>query len=432
VLATPSASPADARLAALIGTESSLSPADLAVAAEGVAAVTFLADAANPADDLLYQVASRLAPTVRVDLADENACVAAVQQAGAEAVVTFVDRLCPLAARLNRRIGALPGNEVPWGRKDLHRIALREAGLSRIRSARLHDGADLRDFVRTVGYPVVVRPIDGFGSRDTWSVTGPSDVDGVLADVDGDVDGLFAEEFIVGTPPPAPWIADYLSVEDFRSGADAVSFITHRLPQVWPFRETGQLLPSPLPAMEQDALAGLAGRILDTLGAKQGAFHVELKPTADTAELIEVNGRIGGFITRGVRYGTGQDLGQAALRCALGQAPGLELRWDRCVLSLFYQPPAEARRVVRSPERRALSRLPGVLAVEEIAPPGTEVHWRQGTLGMVARLWLAADDYADLRARLIGVTEFLTERFAYVDGTGQPVHDRGWLDTISR
>jgi hypothetical protein len=424
-----------------VGPEASLSPADTAVACEGLVDLSFLMDGATAArDSILWQAASGLAPTALVDFSDEVACLAAVRRAGAGTVTTFVERLCPLAARLNRALGAHPRNDVPWGRKDLHRARLHDAGLSRIRSIRLHAPEQLRSFAGTVRFPVVVKPIDGFASRNTWLLADQAGLDAFLSpDATGrreDLEGLFAEEYIVGTDPALPWMADYLSVEVFRSGnphsEGPDAFVTHRPPPAWPLRETGMVLPSPLPPAAQRPLMTHARGVLDALHANQGAYHVEIKPAPHGPETIEVNGRIGGFVARAVRYGTGRDLGRLALSCLLGHEPDLDLRWSRCVLGLLFQPPAAARRVVKSPDRRDVARLRGVLAVEDIAPEGTEVHWRNGTFGMVARLWLAADNYEDLHECLVRVTEFLTERFAHVDARGVAVHDLDWLETVSR
>ena len=360
-----------------------------------------------------------------MDFADYQACLAAVRQAGATAVTTFMDRWCALAARLNRALGADAGNQVPWGRKDQHRRILREAGLSRIASIVPTDPAQLREFADTVGFPLILKPVDGFASRNTWLLESRDDLERLLGPVDApalDLTGLYAEEFIRSCGPLAPGMADYVSVEVFRSGsaagpAGSTSFITHRTPQAWPCRETGPVLPSPLPAERQRELIGFTERVLDALGAYRGMYHVEVKPSPTGLEVIEVNGRIGGYIAKAVHYGTGQDLARLGLASALGRAPAVELDWHRCVQALLFQAPADARRIVRSPSRRELSRLPGVIAIESVSAVGAEVHWRTGTLGLVAAVWLTADDHDELHRRVVRTSEFLTDEFGYVDAT---------------
>jgi hypothetical protein len=361
---------------------------------------------------------------VAVDFGDPDACLAAVRDSGAAAVTTFTDGLCGLAARLTERLGGPPA--AAWGRKDQQRRALRAAGVSRVRSAVVEDEASVRAFVRAVGLPVVVKPTGGAASRDTWLLrTEPDVTDFVRRPAPGP---MLAEQFITGAPRPQPHLADYVSVEAFRPGG---AFVTDRLAPAWPCRETGLVLPSVLTPAEQAPLVAAAAGALDCLGATAGVFHVELKPAHPAPDVVEVNGRLGGFITRLVRYGTGADLGRQSLCCALGRPVELDLSWQRCVLVLLFQPPREAARVVRAPSRREVGRRPGVLAVDEVSPVGTAVDWRNGTNFAVAWVWLAADDPAGLRARLLDLAGYLGDAFGFADDHGGRVTDRGWLELIT-
>ncbi|HJQ01701.1 MAG TPA: hypothetical protein VJ851_08880 [Jatrophihabitans sp.] len=437
---SPKASHSPTRLTVLIGHESSVSPADLALSSDGLAEINFLADSRRTEESLLWQIARSVGPTELVDFSDYQACLNAVRRFGATAVTTFMDRHCLLATQLNRALGTDAGNDVPWGRKDLHRRILRAAGLSRIDSMVPDRPEELRSFAESAGFPFIVKPVDGFASKNTWLLENQADLDRLLG-ADGrapaqDLTGMFAEEFIRSCGPIAPGMSDYVSVEMFRPGSVAgpmsgTAFITHRTPQDWPCRETGPVLPSPLPAERQRELIQYTEQVLDALSAYRGMYHVEVKPSPTGPEIIEVNGRIGGYIAKAVRYGTGQDLARLALASALGRPSDVELDWYRCVQALLYQPPPAARRVVRSPSRRELTKLPGVIAIETISPVGTEVHWRNGTLGLVATVWLAADDHDQLHERVVRISEFLFEGFDYVDSDGRPVHDRSWLDKLT-
>lgn len=59
---------------------------------------------------------------------------------------------------------------------------------------------------------------------------------------------------------------------------------------------------STVPAEKQAPLLSFAGQALDSLGAASGVFHIELKPAHPSPEIIECNGRLGGFIARLVRW----------------------------------------------------------------------------------------------------------------------------------
>lgn len=435
---TSSASAGDLvpRLAVLLGAIGSLSPVEITRAAGSDIELLFLVDT-DPADDTIASIAQALSPTIRVAYADPGACATVLRQAGTDAVTTFADRLCPLAAALRQDLLA-PGGKIEaagWGRKDVQRQALRAAGVSTVRSARLSDGASLREFAASVGYPFVVKPVDGVSSRDTWLIAGAADVRAFLRaafserqakgkQFAGIIGDMYVEEYIHGDPPRLPWLADYVSVEVFLSqGAVAASLVTDRLVPAWPFRETGAVLPT---SLDPAALAGVtdhAIRALAALGAPDGAYHVEIKPRADGPEVVEVNGRLGGFMARLARYAGGADLARAALAAAASRPVTLSPDTSRAVAVLTHQPPAGARRVSVAPTRREVSRLPGVLAVDVLASSGQPVDWRMGTGSAVAVLWCAGDDHLVLRQRVADLTAMLSERFAYaidtsLDGDG--------------
>lgn len=430
------------RVAVLAGPEESLSPAEIARSADGLADYCFLLDVGDSSASAraLHTVASALAPTTLVDFKDMDACRDAVRNSGAHAVTTFTDRFCLIAAKLDAEIRGSTTVQPQWGRKDLQRRTLREAGVSQVKSANVDGAESLLAFVRSVGLPVVVKPTGGAASRDTWLLAAKSDIDEFLRLSGAGEPGIsmFAEQFIVGEPSAAPHLADYVSAEVFRSGsagprddrALSRAFVTDRLVPAWPCRETGLVVPSAMAPGLQESVIAVAEQALDALRAANGVFHVEIKPARPSPEVIEVNGRLGGFIARLVRYGTGADLGRLALCCALGRDEDLDLRWDKCVLVLLFQPPARAERIVKAPSRRAIARRPGVLAVDEISPAGTIVNWRNGTNLAVAWVWLAADSHAELRARLLDVAEFLAGEFSFADEAGRQVEDQTWIEQI--
>lgn len=421
------------RLAVLLGPEGSLPPAEIVRSATDLADICFLLDSGDSTASGLRPIAEALADTEVVDFGDVDACLGALRGRQVSAVTTFVDVLCPAAARLDRRIKGDAAAGPPWGRKDVQRRMLVAAGVSGVSSAPVSDEESLRAFLATAGFPVVVKPADGVASRDAWLLRGEDDLRELVGSgrlrAEGQPGVMFAERFIAGQPP-APHLADYVSVEVFRPGAPAASFVTDRLPPVWPLREAGVVLPSMLDPAGQQVVTAVARDAIDALGAGNGAFHVELKLTQPRPEIIEVNGRLGGFVPRLFRYATGGDLGRAALSCALGNTAELALNWQRCVLMLFFQPPARARVVTTAPSRRVITRRPGVLSVDDIAGENTPVDWRDGSNRSAAKVWLAADSHDELHARLIDLAGFLTDEFCFSDETGARVKESAWLERI--
>jgi biotin carboxylase len=428
------------RLLVLVGHEASVPPAQVIASAADLAEIHFMVDSRSENFGDLLAVARDIAPATYADFSDLGACLEEARRTGVTAVMTFTDKLCPVAVWLDSALRNAPPREILWGRKHEQRRRLREAGLSRVRSARVEDGESLRRFAASVGFPLMVKPIDGAASRDAWLIGGEPDLDAFLAQFRPEEPGtsrrMFAEEFVTGEPIP-PYLADYISVEVFRSspraakGVGASAFVTDRLPVAWPCRETGLVLPTSLTAVQQRSAIATAERALDILDSHRGAFHVEMKPRASGPEIIEANGRLGGFIARLVKYGTGTDLLRHVLSCALGRAGELELRWDRCALVFLFQPPPAARRIVRAPSRAELRRLPGVIAVDRVEHAGVRLDWRNGTNRAVAWAWLAADNHGDLHRKLLGVAQFLGEKFEFADEHGLPVDDDRWIEKIS-
>jgi hypothetical protein len=426
------------RLVVLLGAKyGSLPPAEIAACADDLADLHFLVDAAEPD---IFAVARSLAPTTRVDFSDRDACLDAVRRIDPSVVGTFNDQMCPFAAWLNARLNGAADTEALWGRKDVQRERLRAAGLSGVMSNRVSDGFALRKFARQAGFPVVVKPTAGCGSHEVWLLRQEADVDAFLARSGTgprqELDDVFAEQFIVGEPWAGPHRADYVSAELFRPGggneAEALRFVTDRLPSAWPFRETGLVLPSAIGPERQRLLLTTAERALDAVGARKGVFHVEIKTKSPVPEIIELNGRLGGFLARLVRYGTGERLGRLALSCLLGHAQEPTLRWDRCALSLNFQAPPTAVAVTSAPTRREIRRMPGVVAVDEVSPEGTAVDWRNGTNSAVAWAWLTGDGHDELHERLVGLASFLFDRFTFVDANGREVRDSEWLERVSK
>ncbi len=424
------------RLAVLGGVDGSLSPIETVAAGADLADLAFLIDSGEATrHPALRAVVSALGPTTVLDFEDVAGCVRAARASGADRAITFVDRYCGLTAAVNRGLGVEVDRASTWGVKDAQRALLREAGVSRVPAARVENTVALREFVTAYGLPAILKPVGGVSSRDVWLLRDETDIAEAVSALwpDGSrAPAMLAERYLVGDARAEPHVADYVSAEIFRCGGQtAAAFVTDRLLPMDPCRETGLLLPSSLPADAATEAIGTAEAALDAILAGDGAFHVELKPRAGGSEIIELNGRLGGYITRLAAYGAGADLGAAAIGAAIGRPPVLDLDWRRCVLVLLFQPPVGARGTVEAPDRSAVAKLPGVIAVDDLAAAGTGIDWRDGSNSAVAKVWLGADSAGELHARLIDVAGFLVDTFAFVRMDGTRTADRTWLDAIA-
>ena len=88
-----------------------------------------------------------------------------------------------LAARLRERVGA-PGLDVagttPFRDKESMKEVLRAAGIRVPRSVRASTIDAVRAGVDEVGYPLIIKPIAGAGSMDTYRIDEPAGLEPVL------------------------------------------------------------------------------------------------------------------------------------------------------------------------------------------------------------------------------------------------------------
>ncbi len=126
-------------------------------------------------------------------------------------------------------------------------------------------------------------------------------------------------------PEAAPHLADYVSVEFFVGASRHSAFVADRPPLAWLSRATGIVAPTSVDPETEKRLIEAALGAHRALGLGDGAFHIAMKPISEGPEVIEVNGRLGGYVRRAVTYASGVDVGVTALKCSLGRVPVMDL-----------------------------------------------------------------------------------------------------------
>jgi biotin carboxylase len=154
------------------------------------------------AERRMLQAASRVA-----DPLDEGQVIAACRELKAK--VGRVDRIvCMLEQTMGVAAAAREALEVPglWidgGRnfrdKDKMKAVLREHGLPVARSRRVESARDLYGFAAEVGFPIVVKPLEGLGSRATVRVRSGDELNELVPQMNPSRDNVWqAEEFVTG------------------------------------------------------------------------------------------------------------------------------------------------------------------------------------------------------------------------------------------
>jgi biotin carboxylase len=372
----------------------SASPTAIAAAASGKYDLLWLCDLGDAHSRTMTAFLARLGTvitTTRGSSLDERA--KAVDAANPAGIVTFCDALVWDTARLASRLG-LPSNSLHTARaitdKFSQRRVLGTAGLQDIGFRLVKSRCALIDAVRDLRRPVIVKPVRSQGSRNTFRVAGPADLKATLASLNGELTrGYVVEEELTGTPGQlGPGIGDYVSVETVTVGdKHHVAGIVGRLTLAAPFRERGAFYPPKLDAATTETVCTLVRRALTALGVSVGVCHTEVKLTPAGADIIEVNGRLGGHVSWLIRRNGGPDLVDAALQASLDRWGTLDAgRQDR--ISFRHLPPAPMRvGVVQGVTGlREVRGMAGVEAVEVRVRHGMTLDWRQGTGSCLAEV----------------------------------------------
>ena len=213
---------------------------------------------------------------------------------GVDRVLTNWEPLVILAARLRERWG-VPGMSSDTVRgfrdKQLMKERVRLAGLRVARSERVRTVGQAREAAGRLGYPMVIKPIAGAGSADTYRVDSDGDLDQALVRM-GNVPEASCEEFIegreftfdticIGGQPVFENVAEYLPKPLEARLHEWLS------PVVITVRDLGQAHVHP--GVE------LGRRVLGALGMGDGFTHMEwfLTPSGE-AVMGEIGCRPGG------------------------------------------------------------------------------------------------------------------------------------------
>lgn len=320
-----------------------------------------------------------------------------------DAVLTFSETMLRPAARIAARWG-LPAHSGPTVTmltdKSAQRRGLRRAEAHPVVSVDLTDPGRWPDAVRTTGLPAVVKPARGAASRHTHLVRGRAEgaalVGWLLAPVGAGGAGerrLVVEEYLRGTDR-GPF-GDYVSVESaVVAGRITHLAVTGKLPVVPPFRETGQFWPSSLAPHEERQVLALTGAALRALGVAHGLTHTEVKLTPRGPRVIEVNGRLGGFVNELSTRAAGVDLVELAGRIALGERPEPAVaRPDRVHFQHHTLAPAVDCRIVGVHGASRVRRAAGISGYRTLVSPGTSLTGGVRT-GEVDILCGSAEDHA--------------------------------------
>ncbi|MEU9147280.1 ATP-grasp domain-containing protein [Streptomyces sp. NPDC048349] len=365
------------RLAVVVA-RSAVTPGDLLVGVEWCDEVLFVGEQSDYVDSIAYLL-ENAGSLVLID-EDEEALTRRVAAFAPDGIVTFSEHMLPLAARIAERLSLrfhTPDTVIGLRDKTVQRERLRAAGADDLRVKPFSTVSEWPSVLEHVGLPLVLKPSRGEGSRDTHLVTdaarGTQLVTELLTGTLVPGREFIAEEYLVGRAS-GPF-GDYVSVESIVCDGRMVHLgVTGKLPLLVPFRETGQFYPSGLHAADERAVLDLVEAAAAALGVTQGVLHTEIKLTAAGPRVIEVNGRIGGYIHELYSRVWATDMVELVTLAACGAAWELpDLPQEGVHFQHTSQPHPQAVRFLGVDGSRTVTRMAGVSGYRRLARPGSEL-----------------------------------------------------------
>jgi biotin carboxylase len=327
-----------------------------------------------------------------------------VERLDLDGITTFSESRLNVTANLAQRRG-LPYLSVAAARaltdKYVQRRALADAGVQATRCRVVHDVADLGAALAEVGLPAILKPRSGAASAYTCRVDTAAEAAARLGDflvrLPAATRGDFVvEEMLVGDPTVAGagW-GDYVSVESVTShGVVRHVEITGKFPLADPLRETGYVVPCTLADHVREQVLALTEASIHALKVRHGTTHIEVKLTPHGPRIIELNGRLGGYVADIVSQARGIDLVRATLAVALGRAADVPPAiYRRYAFQYFITPPMPAAVLRRLDGVAELSAHRGIQLVETFKQVGERLDWRDGTLTYLGIVHGSAHDH---------------------------------------
>jgi len=272
------------------------------------------------------------------------------------------------------------------------RAKLKEANLPTPSNFMIASDEDLPKAEEVVGFPAVLKPVNGAASLGVVRVNTTSELAAKYKEVcsiletcsttdvhgfhqsdkpkdeDPLVKGIMLEQYLDG---------DEVDIDVILSdGKVTYAKVTDNLPTHEPwFNETGACTPSILPVAVQRELEEMSVKMCKALGLSSGVMHVEMKYTTNNGpQLIEVNARMGGGPVRDMNLAVwGVDFVEEQLMACVGlpATPPIPSKPIKCLGQ--YSVNARKSGTI-GPEFPAilekLRQMPDVVCVDELVKPG--------------------------------------------------------------
>lgn len=255
--------------------------------------------------------------------------------------------------------------------KCLMRKKLREIGIDLTRGAHVSDSADVESFAALVGYPIIMKPVNGAGSSGVSRIDCFENIESAFAWLKkaNDRAQAYVEEFLDGQEYSVEALSE--------NGRHHVFGITQKFKESEHFVEIGHVFPAAVSSSIESDTVALVQQTLDALGIKDGMTHTEVIVTANGPRIVETHTRLGGdHIPLLIKESTGLDLFDLWAKQTMGEPVLPELE-EMCIAPIYaaiwFGTPQTEGTVCQVDGEEIASAKEGVRLVEILRKPGMEI-----------------------------------------------------------
>jgi biotin carboxylase len=335
-----------------------------------------------------------------LDTAELERCARELNaSAGFTLIETIDEPLVEPAARLREQFG-LPGISTKTARlcrdKVEMKAVLRAAGVPCANSAAVASAVELREFAEREGFPLIVKPVDGFNALGTHRVDDAKALEALLPKLELEKGKrVAAEEFVEG----------HEGFYDTLIGPEGLryDFASHYYPGCLEANRTRWISPQIAVTNRIDGegyreLREVGKRVVDALGLRSCATHMEWFFGPKGLKFSEIGARPAGEkIWDMYRVGNDFDVYLEWARAVLGRTAQSTLSRRQAVGSIQIRPDRDGRVLGHTGVSQVFERYGALIYEHELPPEGASTKGLDR--GWLCNTWfrLAHVDYDELR-----------------------------------
>ena len=200
------------------------------------------------------------------------------------------------------------------------KIKLQAAGIPIPRFADVSDKSNLVELATTIGFPIIIKPVDSRGARGVQLIdeTGDLDTAWQLAAKESPTSRVMIEEYLEGPQFSTETLVDRGRCHTLGFADRNYQWLTRTKPFII---ENGGDAPTSVSAEIKAEVIATVEQAAAALGIQQGVVKGDMVFTAKGAKVIEIAGRLSGgfFSTTQIPLSTGVNFIEKAIKLALGE-----------------------------------------------------------------------------------------------------------------